>query len=73
MFDYYVKLRHNAFAAPAIPVIIVCDKFVTGMYSLLRCVNNTHVLLRGGINLTCKSALSTQWHARKGFWALPHN
>jgi hypothetical protein len=34
MFDYYVKLRHNAFAAPAIPVIIVCDKFVTGMYSL---------------------------------------
>ena len=29
-------------------------------------------LLRGEIGLTCKSALSMQWHARKGFWALPH-
>ena len=33
MFEYSVKFRHNVFAAPAIPVIIVCDKFVTGMYS----------------------------------------
>ena len=32
-FDYSVKFRHNVFAAPAIPVITVCDKFVTGMYS----------------------------------------
>jgi hypothetical protein len=31
MFNYSVKFRHNVFAAPAILVIFVCNKFISGM------------------------------------------